>query len=156
MRTYYGLNIEVINPTIYKRVTYGPTDITGCLAMDPRVYSTKEMSTEMFELGKQLKLFVKEKFEGQQKSSVIFDCEFNHCTILIYNVHSPNVNCKLSYHCDCEYDCSGHFKHTQNSQGENTPVIVYSLGDSRNMYFRKRMEIDEEGYKKYWHIVNDP
>ena len=27
LRTYYGLNIEPINPTKWKRVTYGPTSI---------------------------------------------------------------------------------------------------------------------------------
>ena len=40
---------------MYKRVTYGPTDITGCLSMDPCSYSTKEMSTDMYELGQEFK-----------------------------------------------------------------------------------------------------
>lgn len=155
LRTYYGKNLEIISPTKYKRVTYGPTDIRGCLAMDPRSYSTKEMSTQMYELGQELKRFVKEKFECQHKSSKMFDCELNHCTILVYNCHTHDINCKLSYHCDCEYDHSGEFM-KNNSQGENTPVIVYSMGDSRELCFRKRMAIDGGNHRKCWHIVNEP
>ena len=59
LRTYYGLNIEPINPTKWKRVTYGPTGIMGPLSMDPRDYCTKSMPSEMFELGVHLKNYVK-------------------------------------------------------------------------------------------------
>ena len=87
-------------------------------------------------------------FENEKKNSEIFDCEFNHCTVLVYNAHSPSTNCKLTYHCDCEYDHNGHFKSNKNTQGENTPVIVYSMGDSRTLHIRKRIVIDGKGSKK--------
>ena len=47
LRVYYGLNIAAISPTQWSRYTYGLTEVTGCLGMDPRVYSTKSMSFEM-------------------------------------------------------------------------------------------------------------
>ena len=136
LRTYYGLNMQYISPTIVERVTYGPTSTTGCLSMNPRTFSTKPMSTDMYQFGQCLKNFVKSQFEQQQQCSDIFDCDFNHCTILTYNVHSPNMNCKLAYHSDCGYDHKGDFKN-KNTQGKNTAVIVYSLGDSRTLCLRE-------------------
>ena len=113
------------------RVTYGPTSTTGSLSMNPNTFSTNVMSTDMYQFGQCIKNFAKSQFERQEKCCDIFDCEFNHCTILTYNVHSPNVNCKLEYHTDCAYDHNGAFKTNKNTQGKNTAVIVYSLGDSR-------------------------
>lgn len=140
LRTYYGLDSQCISPSHVKRATYGPTSLTGPLSMDPRVYSTKPMSIAMYELGVSLKKFVKLQLSKDSglKSDKIFDCEFNHCTVLTYNAHIPNINNKLSYHCDCQYDRHGKFMESQNSQGQNTPVIIYSLGDSRTLSFRQR------------------
>ena len=59
VRTYYGRNLSYFNPLTIERVTYGPTDISGVLSIDPSAFSTKEMSTEMFDLGNTLNKFVK-------------------------------------------------------------------------------------------------
>ena len=155
LRIYYGLNKNIISPTIWNRVTYGPTSVTGSLSIDPRRYTTKAMSVEMFQFGLCLKQYVKRQFQKQQRSSLIFDCELNHCTVLIYNTHSDNINCKLSYHCDCEYDHNGNFK-DRNTQGENTPVIVFSMGDSRKINFRKRTIIQGKNYHNLWENVETP
>lgn len=79
-----------------------------------------------------------------------FKCDFNHCTILIYNGHSKNVNNKLSYHCDITYDHNGKFVCNKNSQGQDTPALVYSLGDSRVLHFIKRCVVNEKGLNKRW------
>ena len=150
LRTYYGLDLKCISPTKIERVTYGPTSLTGVVSTDPRVYTTKPMSTLMYNLGLCLKNYVKTQFKMQHQNIRIFDCEFNHCTILTYNVHTPNVNHKLTYHCDCQYDHNGNFQYLTNSQGENTPVIVYSLGNSRTLYFRRRRVICGKKNMKRW------
>ena len=135
LQTYYGLDIECISPSQFKRVTYGSTSQTGPLSIDPRVYSTKPMPMAMYQLGSHLKKFVKEKFseDNNLKNDDIFDCDFTHCTILTYNHHIPNINHKLSYHCDCVYDHNGTFIEEQNSQGLDTPVIIYSLGEMHSI-----------------------
>ena len=150
LRTYYDIDLNFLSPTKLERVTYGPTSLTGVLSTDSRVYSTKPMSTLMYNLGVCLKDFAIKQFKRQHKSIGIFGCQFNHCTILTYNVHSHNVNHKLTYHCDCEYSHNGKCNSLDNSQGENTPVIVYSLGDSRTLYFRRRRVIYENKLKKHW------
>lgn len=43
----------------------------------------------------------------------------------------------LTYHCDCQYYHNGDFKYEVKTQGEHTPVIVYSLGDTRTIYYRR-------------------
>lgn len=156
LRTYYGLDINCISPTQLERVTYGPTSLTGGLAIDPRVYSTKPMSKSMYEFGMVLKNYAREQFQRQKQTCEIFDCDLNHCTVLTYNAHSANINCKLSYHCDCIYDHNGEFITSRNSQGINTAVIVYSLGDSRTLHFRKRTAVSENGSCKSWKIGKNP
>ena len=79
---------------------------------------------------------MKDKYEKLGHSGDIFDCELNHCTVLIYNPHMTNVNCKLSYHCDSKYNHKGEFQSNKNTQGQNTPVIVYSMGDPRTLYYK--------------------
>ena len=109
LRTYYGLDINCVSKHELERVTYGPTSLTGGLAIDPRVYSTKPMSTSMYDFGGTSKRYATEKFEKNGQKCDIFECDYNHCTILTYNVHSPNINSQLSYHCDCIYDHNGGF-----------------------------------------------
>ena len=87
----------------------------------------------------------------QEETSTFFDCELNHCTIIIYNTHSPGINYKLPFHYDCEYDHNGTFLQ-RNSKRENTPVIVYSLGDSRTLNLSRRMAVDS-GNHKQWLII---
>ena len=155
LRTYYGTTTRAISATKLERITYGSTDLSGSLSMDPRSFCTKPMSTEMHEFGKSLKAYATNKLKMQHKSTDILKyAEFNHCTILIYNPHISNINSKLPYHCDCIYDTNGHFNYNKNTQGINTPVLVYTLGNSRTLYFRKRKVIMGKGCKSSW--KNDP
>ena len=156
LQIYYGLNVQAISPTIWNRFTYGPTSLTGTLGMDPRFFTTKPMPLDMFQLGRTLKTYVKEQFKIQNKRTDILECEMNHCTVLIYNPHSPNINSNLSYHCDCQYDHYGNFKKTANTQCQNTPVIVYTLGDSRQLFFRKRMIDVGKKSKQCWKNNTEP
>ena len=68
----------------------------------------------------------------------------------MYNSHIENVNCKLAFHCDCQYNYNGEFKSSHNTQGQNTPVIVYSLGDPRILSFRKRWLNDNYSSHRKW------
>lgn len=156
LRTYYGLDKTCISATLIERVTYGPTSFTGCLATDPRWFSTKPMSILMYNFGVTLKNFSREQFQKQKQDTKIFDCEFNHCTILIYNGHTPNVNNQLTYHCDYQYDHDGQFMDLKNSQGKNTPVIIYSLGDTRTICFRRRIVKSSKESRKCWEAHKHP
>lgn len=100
--TYYGMTTQAISAIQLDRITYGSTDLAGSLPMDPRAFSTKPMSTEMYQLGKALKSYATQQLKMQHKiTSTLKYADFNHCTILIYNPHVANANSKLPYHCDC-------------------------------------------------------
>jgi hypothetical protein len=43
----------------------------------------------------------------------------------------------LGFHCDSEYTAKGEFV-TNNSQKQNTPVVVLTLGDERTLHMKKR------------------
>lgn len=153
LRVYYGKDLKITSSKTCERITYGSTEPSGSLAMDPRRFTTKSMSVEMFEFGICLVEYVKKKFNSKHKSTKILDVEFNHCTILIYNVHTTNINNKLSYHCDCIYDHNGEFCIKTNTQGKDTPVIVYTIGDSRSISFRKRTICNT---KSKWKVLKTP
>ena len=138
LRTYYGLNLDICSQHSTWRITYGLTGICPSVGMDPRRFSTKTMSLEMFKLGEELKKKVKKEFEDQYLDTDVLECDYNHCTVLLYNAHMSKVNNTLSFHCDCKYNHKGKFQYDSNTQGENTATIVYSLGDPRTLYFRKR------------------
>ena len=85
----------------------------------------------------------------------MFDCVFNHCKILVYNTHIQNINCNLSFHSDCKYNYKGQFKSNLNTQGENTPVIVYSMGDPRTIFYRSRWIVDDKNTGKKWNYSKE-
>lgn len=137
LRIYYGRNIENITPTVIQRYTYGPILSTGTLSIDPRQFSTKVMSEHMYKLGNILLTYIKGQIGNGVVDQSIFHFDMNHCTVLIYRSQEKNVNIKLPYHCDSHYDRHGKFLGS-NTQGENTPVIILTLGDKRNLYLTKR------------------
>ena len=72
--------------------------------------------------------------------SVDITKKFNHCTVLIYYT-GKNLKEKLSlgYHKDCVCSMSdGSFVKQSNSQVMNTPVVIYSFGDSRTINWKTR------------------
>lgn len=138
LRTYYGMNYRYISPNILERYSYGCTLTNGTLSMDPRKYVTKAMSPEMHDFGHVLQHILLENYHGNDFTNKLLKKDLNHCTILIYSTHINNVNSKLSYHRDSKYSHHGKFRPSANSQGIDTPVIVYSLGDPRDICFRRR------------------
>ena len=87
LRTYYGVNVEQISPTQWKRVTYGPINLSGSLCIDPRKFCTKTMTHNMYYLGQCLRKHLKKICKERKLCGKLFDCELNHCTILVYNTH---------------------------------------------------------------------
>jgi len=64
---------------------------------------------------------------------------FNHCTVLFYyhkNNDSPNT--MLGYHTDNIYSHEGKFDSNNNTQMEDTPTCVLTIGDCRHLCFEKQ------------------
>lgn len=94
LRTYYGLTMKAVPPTQHERITYGSTDLSGSLSIDPRQFTTKPMSKEMYVLGQELKKYSKKQLQNLRMDTKILgnSSNFNHCTILIYNGNELGTN----------------------------------------------------------------
>ena len=73
-------------------------------------------------------------------TSVNLSLEFNHCTVLIYYAGEHlKKKSSLGYHTDCVYSASnGKYVPKLNSQVENTPALIYSLGNTRTLKRKSR------------------
>ena len=65
---------------------------------------------------------------------------FTHCTIIpFYAGEGLKKEALLSKHCDNTYSVhTGKFIHSINSQVEDTPTVVYSLGTTRTLNFYRK------------------
>jgi hypothetical protein len=121
------------------RSVYGIGSGSASVATDPRSSQTKPMSLAMYQLGERVRQHLRSKEKRFCKGMDLSD-EFNSVTILLYIGSDVIKECTVSslgYHCDIEYNTKGVFAKS-NSQKENTPVVVLTLGDSRTVHMKKR------------------
>ncbi len=81
-------------------------------------------------------------------NSLFLENDYNHCTMLIYCHHSRNKTCKMPFHCDTLYNQKHEFS-SHNTMKNNSAVLVYTVGDERNLRFRMRHYGTEKGRKKW-------
>ena len=83
------------------------------------------------------------------------DIRFNHCTILIYYAGSGlKGKSSLGYHTDCVYSpVSGEYVSNKNTQVENTPAVIYSIGDVRELHWKVRKAAFSKSGRKVWEML---
>ena len=152
LRIYYGLSKHWSRSLNYIRPTYGPVSTASSVVMDPNNFSTKPMSHSLFNIGEKTPTYL--LHECNEASSRYFRERFNHCTVLIYSGENNNGSCNssLSLHSDCTFDHKGNFISSRNSQRQNTSVAVLTLGDTRTLYFEKRIVTNSKCGKRKWTI----
>ena len=155
LRIYYGLTKSSTRTLNSIRPTYGPTSTSSSVGMDPHNFTTKAMSLNLFNIGEQVRSFLK----SQSNKDVVkcLSSQFNHCTVLIYSGENNNgsSNSSLAFHSDCTFDHSGNYLQRRNSQKENTCVAVLTLGDSRTLHFKKRVVVKNKTGRKRWVETQD-
>jgi hypothetical protein len=142
LRTSFGLdchNKDQDNHHFVSRYTYGSGSGSNSVGTNPIYCQTKPMSHGMMELGIALQDHLR---QGKTKFCNTTDLSdpFNSVTILLYMGSDVIRECKVSrlgFHCDTEYTAKGEFV-SNNSQKQNTPVVVLTLGDPRTLHMKKR------------------
>ena len=91
-------------------------------------------------MAKDLHEIINQNRELMNLTSVNLSLEFNHCTVLIYYAGEHlKKKSSLGYHPDCVYSASnGKYVPKLNSQVENTPALIYSLGNTRTLKWKSR------------------
>ena len=158
LRQYFGEDVSTSqhHKTVV-RYSYGIGSGAVTVKQDPSNMVTRRMTFQMSCLAEYLHehcLF--------NKSILGFDdvdlsTQFNHCTIIIYYT-SPETKkvTTLPLHADSLYSVNtGKFSINGNSQRENTPTVVYSLGDEREVNWKRRfITLSSKGRKNRNMMIN--
>ena len=127
-------------PGIEYRYTYGNGTGLCSVGMDPSNFVTRPFSPSLHIIARELHSLINSNVKFFNVESVNTSLKFNHYSILIYYTGSElKIESTLGMHCDCVYSVKdGSFTKNANSQVENTPAVIYTLGDSRILKWRKR------------------
>ena len=77
---------------------------------------------------------------------------FNHCTVLFYFHKSRrSSNAMLGFHTDNVYSMKGLFIPAYNTQKENTPTCILTVGTQRELHFQKQFNhINPKTKRRKW------
>jgi len=165
LRQYFGDDVDVISKSqkFVRRYTYGFGSGTSSVGMDPLNFVTRKMTPEMKYIGRNLhQLLIKNRSLFNLDGVNLEQC-FNHCTVISYYASGDlKKQSSLGMHTDCVYSPrDGKFTKKMNSQVENTPAVIYSVGDKRLLHSKKRYMSetgvwkDDESFGTSYHLNSD-
>ena len=151
LRQYYGMDIEEEVDKV-KRCTYGSGSGTSSVGMDPHNFVTRPLNAWMLAMSKDIQSILNDNKKLFKLDNCDMDKKFNHCTILIYYAgEGLKQYSSLGYHTDCVYSPStGEYVSKMNSQGKNTPAVIYSIGDTRRLRWKERKIGSSKCGRKIW------
>ena len=156
LRQYYSLNIEHLHSDInsVRRYTYGSGTGTSSVGMDPRNFVTRVMSEEMSYLSKELHDLLLKNRSYFKLQDANLSIPFNHCTVIVYYAGEYlKESSKLGIHSDCVYSVrDGCYVKKDNSQIQNTPTVIYSLGDTRSLHWKRRQISSKNNGRTVWDV----
>ena len=156
LRQYYSLNVaQVCKPSnTVRRFTYGSGTGTSSVGMDPRNFVTRVMTEEMICLSQELHELLLKNRSYFKLEHANLTLPFNHCTVIVYYAGEYlKESSKLGMHSDCVYSVSdGSYVKKDNSQIQNTPTVIYSLGDTRCLHWRRRQLLTKSNGRTVWDI----
>ena len=165
LRQYFANDVDVIceSEKFVRCYTYGFGSGTSSVGMDPLNFVTQSMSPEMQYIGSNLHQLLNRNRSFFNLDGVNLDLPFNHCTVIIYYAgDNLKKQASLGMHADCVYSPrDGKFKKDSNSQVENTPAIIYSIGDERVLNFKRRgmtkagVWEDDDSFGASYHLNSD-
>ena len=152
LRQYYGRNIDnQCHEEYVRRYSYGTGSGSNTLGIDGNKFMTKNFTHEIDTMAKELHTCLKNNRRKFNLQDVDLHDGFNHCTILLYyGGEGLKKESLLPNHCDCTYSTKdGTFLHSANSQVENTPTVVYSVGTKRRLNWCRR-RLAKTGSRNIW------
>ena len=139
LRQYFGKEVSRTTETAIRH-TYGSGSGTSSVGMDPHNFVTRSLSDEMLCMIEDIHKMLTTSNTLLNMEDVDLISKFNHCTVLLYYAgEGLKKSTSLGYHTDCVYSpVTGDYISKNNSQKENTPAIIYSIGDKRTLNWKHR------------------
>ena len=154
LRQYYGLNVKDVSTqnNSVERYTYGSGTGTSTVGINPNNFVTREMTEDMKSMSVELKELLMKNKSFFKLDDANLDLPFNHCTALVYYAgESLKKHAKMGMHSDCVYSVhNGCYIEKDNSQAQNTPTVIYSLGDTRSLHWIRRQRKATTNGRTVW------
>ena len=149
LRQYYGKDVGNIDGKI-KRCTYGSGTGSSSVGMDPNNFVTRAFNNDLSSMSEHIHDMLCNNKKLFNMVGIDLSQKFNHCTILIYYAgEGLKKHTSLGYHTDCVYSPStGKYSSNSNTQEQNTPAVIYSIGDKRRLNWRCRRVVECQSGKK--------
>ena len=143
LRQYYGdlppNSDEAHDTSVQSRFTYGVAERRLSVGTDPTMFVTRQFSPHMLAIADHLHDMLKKNVSYLNLESVDISHKLNHMTVLIYTADGKlKPKSSMGFHSDGSYTNAGLFSITRNCQVENTPTVVFSLGNARDLNWRRR------------------
>ena len=115
---------------------------------DPNNFITRKMTDHMILISDLLHHIMQSNRARLKLTDYNIYDTFNHCTVLIYYADDNHkISSSMGCHSNCTYILDdGKFDSTRNAQVVNTPTIVYTLGDSRSLNWKRRHRVKGTEY----------
>ena len=143
LRQHFG-RVDYKRDHIY---CYGTGSGSASVGTHPAYIITREMTPDMEKVADELFEVVK-KYNHNQGMAVE---PFNHCTVLFYFNKCPNSSQSmlLGFHTDNVFSSNGKFLLKKNTQKENTPTCILTLGEQRELHLQHqyRCQINNKRWK---------
>lgn len=150
LRQHFGLRVQKEDKNVLFSYGSGSGSIT--VGTHPSFCTTREMTPNMNIISHRIhdSLCQLQRDEGIPNLTC---SPFNHCTVLLYfHKHSSSPDNMLGFHTDNVFSTTGTFNKNKNTQRENTPTCVLTLGSTRQLHFQKQWnDIDKKTNKRKWH-----
>lgn len=119
---------------------YGTGSGAKSVGTHPSSMTNRIMPNDMIDLAQTIQTQLNCLQQQSKIPSTIKIEPFNHCTVLFYyHKTKQSSNKMLGFHTDNVYTKSGVFVKGKNSQKENNPTCILTLGADRDIYFQKQM-----------------
>ena len=168
LRQYYSIsaNDTKCREGYTNRYSYGTGSGSKTLGIDTTNFKTRPFTNDIKILASEVHHFVSANRIKFNLEKANLGKRFTHLSLILYYAgEGLKKEALLSKHCDNTYSVhTGKFVDSANSQVEDTPTVVYSLGTSRTLIFYRRQIIkgkrgnkwmDDTNWSRSFHISNN-
>ena len=156
LRQYYGFNLEDFKNNTVKRVAYRSHISFKSEGSDPFKLVIKPFDERMTSIARYFHNFLKINKTHLELDKVDLSSMFNSCTVLMYHsLLDIKKESSMGWHCDNKFSLNGNFSNVVNGQTINTPVVIFTIGSSRYLHWRRRYTEIQTNGRKSWKVEAD-
>ena len=155
LRQYYGKDIGSKDSVSVERVAYRSNVSIRSEGSDPYKLIIKPFPQAMEDMASYIYNLIVENKSELDLHDVDISNDFNSCTVLLYHAltgYKPASS--MGWHCDNKFSINGNFSQISNGQLYNTPVVIFTIGMSRVLNWRRRITRMKDNGFRSWEVEN--